>query len=150
MSEPAVYVRIAEGEPLPDISVYAPFRAVVVLDGPYSPDWQTEVSDWLVASGCHYMMAWGEGCSSWDDSVDYALLAVFDYGEIPDESMVWTTWHEREPLIDVFDFAQFGAMTDLPASAALILHIGITDRRDEFLRLWADAPTLIAQRDRLN
>ncbi len=150
MTDPVAYFRIAEGEKLPDVSDYAPFRAVVVIDGAYSPEWQTEVSAWLVAAGCRFMLAWGKDCSSWDDSVDYAVLDVFDYGEIPDESFVDTTWHEHEPLVDVFDFARFGTTMDLPDSAALIVHIGIKDRRDEFLQLWADAADLIAQRKRLN
>ena len=141
MSDPVAYVRIAEGEPLPDITAHAPFRAVVVIDAPYSQDWQKEVSDWLVASGCLYMMAWGEDCSSWDDSVDYANLDAFSYGKIPDESFVMTTWHERQTLIDVFWEAQFAAEHgDVLLKSSVIVHIGAVDRREEFLELWGAAP----------
>src|SRR5205085_10605757 len=62
VSDPVAYVRIAEGEPLPDISEYAPYRAVVVIDATHSDEWQNEVSKWLVDTGCLYMMAWGENC----------------------------------------------------------------------------------------
>jgi hypothetical protein len=144
VSEPIEYLRIFEGELLPDISVYAPFRAVIVIDAPYSPEWQGDVSKWLVAGGCLYMMAWGKDCSSWDDSVDYANLDVFAYEEIPDDRFVFTTWHEREALIDVFWFAQFSAEhPDVLLTSSLIVHVGSTSRREEFLRLWAAAPSAV-------
>ena len=135
------YVRIAEGEPLPDISSHAPFRAIVIIDAPYSNEWQGEVSDWLVASGCLYMMAWGEGCSSWDDSVDYANLEAFDYGDIPDDRFVMTTWHERQTLLDVVWQAQFACQHGtVELDESLIVHIGVHDRSEEFFGLWAAAP----------
>ena len=68
------YVRIFPGADLPDITHHAPFKAVVVLEAEYSNDWQNSVSEWLVASGCLYMMAWGPNCSTWDDSVDWANM----------------------------------------------------------------------------
>ena len=91
------YVRIAGGQPLPDISAFRPFKAIVVIDAPYSPEWQDLVSKWLVDSGCHYMMAWGEGCASWDDSVDWAILEEFEHCQIPAERYVMTSWHENQP-----------------------------------------------------
>ena len=127
-----VYAKIAEGEPLPDISSLAPFRAVVIIDASYSRDWQKEVSDWLVASGCLYMMAWGEDCSSWDDSVDYANLDAFDYGDIPDDRFVLTTWHERQALDDVFWEAQFASdHGTVQLDQTLIVDISRSDRSDE-------------------
>ncbi len=148
MSDPVAYVRIAEGESLPDISSHAPFRVVVVIDGPYSIEWQGKVSDWLVASGCLYMMAWGEGCSSWDDSVDYANMEAFDYGDIPEDRFVMTTWHEREPLIGVFWFSRFCAHDPFDLiEYSLIVHIGETDREAEFLALYEQAETWVDPED---
>lgn len=129
-----VYVRITEGEPLPEIAAYAPFRAVVVIDADYPALWQKEVSDWLVASGCLFMMAWGKDCVSWDDSVDYANLDRFAYGEIPDEHFVMTTWHEHQTLDEVFWDAQFAADHGLvELHTSLIVHISTADKSDEML-----------------
>ena len=140
MSDPVVYLRIVEGEPLPDITGHAPFRAVVVLDAPYSAEWQTAVSEWLVASGCLYMMAWGENCSSWDDSVDWANIEAFNHEDIPEESFVMTTWHEKEPLIGVFWFARFCAHDPYDLiRCSLIVHVGTVDRKREFLALYEQA-----------
>ena len=78
---------------------------MVILEGDYGADWQDEVSRWLVDSGCLYMMAWGPRCSSWDDSVDWANIGSFGDEEIPDAAFVMTTWHDDEPLDEVFWFA---------------------------------------------
>ncbi|HEX4737244.1 MAG TPA: hypothetical protein VH331_06765 [Allosphingosinicella sp.] len=126
------YFRIGEDAPLPDISPYAPFRAVVVLEAPFSTNWQDLVSKWLIESGCLYMMAWGEGCSGWHDAVDGAREGRFPSGEIPDDKFVMTTWHERETLEEVFWFAEFCAMhPDVELSTTLIIHVSPTARREE-------------------
>ncbi|HEY1607162.1 MAG TPA: hypothetical protein VGF77_16350 [Allosphingosinicella sp.] len=128
------YFRIGEDAPVPDIASYAPFRAVVVLEMPCSTDWQNLVSEWLVESGCLYMMAWGEGCSSWDDSVDWANLEQFSYGDIPGEKFVMTTWHEHQSLDEVFWCAGFCARhPDVELSSTLIIHVSPTARRSEML-----------------
>jgi hypothetical protein len=106
---------------------------VVVLEGIYSVDWQNSVSRWLVDSGCLYMMAWGEGCSSWDDSVDWANIDEFPNG-IPDDQFVMTTWHEEESLDEVFWFAGHCANHgDVDLADTLILHVSPAARRDEML-----------------
>jgi hypothetical protein len=119
-----IYLQLKPGSQLPDISGQRPFRAVVVIDEEVTPEWQNLVSSWLVKSGCLYMMAWGKNCSSWDDSVDYANGAAFNYGDIPEDHFVMTTWHEDEPLMEVFWYAKNSAVhptVDLPN--ILILHI---------------------------
>ena len=140
MDEPVHYLRIFEGEPLPEISKYSPFRAVVVIEAPYSERWQNDVSRWLVASGCLYMMAWGPNCTTWDDSVDYANLDQFEFGDIPDEHFVMTTWHERDSLDEVFWFAGFCAHHgNVELVNTLIIHISAEDAAEPMLRRFADA-----------
>lgn len=107
-AERVEYVHLPAGSALPTTS-YEPRRVIVIVEQEVSDDWQNAVSDWIVESGCLYMMAWGRDCSSWDDSVDYANLAQFDYGEVPEDKFVMTTWHEHEPLHEVFFFARMCA-----------------------------------------
>ena len=102
------YVQICPGRPLPSIAQFAPFRAVIVLNTEYDRAWQDEVSDWLVASGCLYVMAWGPDCSNWDDSVDWANLTA-NASEIPDAKFIMTTWHDDDTLEDTFWYAEFNA-----------------------------------------
>lgn len=79
-----------------------PFAAVVIIEMDVSDEWRDYVSRWLVQSGCLYMMAWGNECSFWDDCVDRALLQAFDFGDIPDDEFILTTWHDDEPLEEAF------------------------------------------------
>ena len=140
---PVTYVRISEQEELPPIQQYQPLRAVVVLEGSYSSEWQDKVSRWLVDNGCLYMMAWGPDCSSWDDSVDYAQVQKYLPGEAPDDEFVMTTWHDDEKLEEVFWFAQFCAYDSYDKiKQSLIVHVGDVDKRSEFLALFQRSETL--------
>jgi len=124
LCEKMKYIQIQQGSELPEIASMAPFRVVVVIEEVVSAEWQSIVSEWLVKSGCLYMMAWGNKCSSWDDSVDYANLSEFKYQEIPANKLVITTWHENEPLKEVFWFSKNNANhSEVKIKNTLVLHI---------------------------
>ena len=134
------YVRIKNNEELPDISKHKPFKCVVVIEQEIAPDWQVEVSNWLCSSGCMYMMAWGQDCSSWDDSVDQANIMQFQGEEIPDDSVVFTTWHEDEPLSEVFWFAKHTAHHEShDLKNTVVLHISVTEKSHQFKAEYANA-----------
>lgn len=123
------YVQAQDGEPLPDVGDLKPFMAIVVIEDHPSHEWQTRASKWLVDSGCRYMMAWGDDCGSWDDSVDLASLETFDFGDIPDEEFVMTTWHESDSLEEVFRFAKTLAHhPSVKLNNVLILHVNAGDK----------------------
>jgi hypothetical protein len=131
------YLRINSGDQLPDFEDFAPYKAVVVIDLAVDAGWQTRVSQWLVESGCLYMMAWGADCSSWDTSVDEANMRRFDYGDIPDDDFIMTTWHDDEPLAEVIWFAKVAAHhSTVEIDNVLFLHIGAEDRQAEFEELF--------------
>ena len=130
------YLQLRPESPLPlqDVSGLSPFRAVVVIQDPVTEKWQFEVSAWLVQVGCLYMMAWGSECSSWDDSVDVANLEQFHYEEVPEAKFVMTTWHENEPLKEVFWFSKNNAFHPVvEIKNTLILDISNTSHEREFL-----------------
>jgi hypothetical protein len=146
--DPVIYARIVEREELPFIEQYRPFRAVVILDGNYTDEWQDKVSRWLVDSGCLYTMAWGPNCSSWDYSVDYAQIRKYLPDEAPDEEFVMTTWHEDESLDEVFWFAQNCAYDPYDMiKHTLLVHIGDTDRETEFRALFERSKSLVKRQD---
>ncbi len=119
------YLQIQDGEPLPDVGDLKPFKAIVVIENRPSREWRIQASGWLVDSGCLYMMAWGDDCESWDDSVDLASLETFDFGEIPDDETIVTTWHESDSLEEVFRFAKTLAHhPTVKLNNVLILHVG--------------------------
>ena len=89
------------------------------------------------------MMAWGIECSKWDDSVDYANMEAFGYGDVPDESFVVTTWHEDEPLEEVFWFAQRAAKHQIEEiRTTVIIDISLQVRRDELIGKFVRAADL--------
>ena len=86
------------------------------------------------------MLAWGRDCSSWDDSVDYANLEEFNYGDIPDERHVMTTWHDNWSLSEVFEFAKNDArpMSDnVELKGTLLLHISTVDKQQQYELLFS-------------
>ncbi len=124
------YVHLMPGQNPPELGQVRPFRAVVVLEQATSPDWLGRVSEWLVASGCLYMMAWGEGCEAFHDRVDQARDAPFDGADIPDDQLVMTTWHDDEPLSETFWFAEHTAChPTVSIDETVILDVGPHERR---------------------
>ncbi|OAO03785.1 hypothetical protein A8B75_10675 [Sphingomonadales bacterium EhC05] len=112
-----------------------PSKFVVIIQDVVSEEWRDTISDWIVNSGCLYMMAWGNDCSKWDDSVDFANLSKHDFGDIPDENSVMTTWHEKEPLSDVFWYSKFCANDPaIKLEKTIILDIFEHDRKSEILK----------------
>ncbi len=62
--------------------------------------------------------------SSWDDSIDEAVLAEFDHGPIPDEHCVMTMWHDHQPLAKVFWVSAYAAgLDEVEFAATLLLHV---------------------------
>jgi len=139
MPSTPVYIHLARGSVPPDLGAIPPFRAIVIAEQAVPTDWQDEVSDWLVRSGCLFMMAWGGSCSSWDDSVDMANLRAFDYGEIPEDQFVMTSWHDDEPLSEVFSFAKGHALHgSVELQQTVLVHIADSPRQ-ELLQAYNEA-----------
>lgn len=140
MGIPPTYLQLVPNGELPTRETIAPFRCVVIIDAPVSDTWQISVSRWLVESGCLYMMAWGPGCSSWDDTVDMANLEEFDYGDIPEDRFVMTTWHTDESLAYVFWFAkELAHHPTVELCDTLLLHISPSASEAEMLAAFENA-----------
>ncbi len=111
-----------------------PFRCVIISETPCDDHWRNAVADALMAGACLYAICWGVDCSDWHDAVDSALLRAFDFGEVPDERHIMTTWHDKEPLDEALWFACHCA--DHPVAQldrTLLLHIAHSPREEELL-----------------
>lgn len=134
------YIHLRPGGGAPRLDDAPSFKAVVVIEADVTPEWQGQISDWLVRSGCRYMMAWGSKCIEWNDSVDEANLARFNFGEIPENHFVMTTSHDEEPLEDAFWFSQFCAMhPSLELAKTYIVHISSESREAQMLETFRHA-----------
>jgi len=133
------YIHLAPDSAPPAIRK-GPSKFVIVVEAEVSCEWQKRVSDWIVASGCLYMMAWGRKCSTWDDSVDWANIDQWGAGPIPESEFVVTTWHDDEPLAEVFWFAKTVAQhACIDLVDTIILDISTASRQNELLTLYEAA-----------
>ena len=140
MMKVPTYLHFTPGDIPPRLDGGAPFKAVLVIEDEVTPEWQTMISDWLVHSGCRYMMAWGRNGSDWDTSVDLANLRAFDFGEIPDDEFVMTTWHNDESLQETFWFSERVAFhPTLDLEQTYIIHISPNERAAELLLVFRAA-----------
>lgn len=132
------YLQLKPESALPDISSLNPFRCVVILEEAATPEWQAQISDWLVKAGCLYMMAWGKDCDTWEDSINHANLREFGHGDIPEEKFVITSLHVNESLMEVFWFAKRSAFhPKVEIRNTLLLHISETSKMQKFLAEYA-------------
>ncbi len=134
------YLHLAPGDTPPEMDRAAPSRAVVVVEADVEMPWRLLVCDWLVRSGCVYAMAWGRECELWHDCVDECHLAEFGFGDIPDARDAMTTWHDDEPLGDVFRFCQNCAShPHVDLTRTIIVHIAAAPREAELLAAYRAA-----------
>lgn len=117
-----------------------PYRAVLIAEGNVAEPWRNEVATWLVDSGCLYFIAWGVNCQGWHDSVDWAVVEKFSFGEIPDDQFIMTTWHENEPLSETFWFAgNCASHPDIDLQETLLVQVGPSNERTNVLAAYADS-----------
>lgn len=134
------YIQLQTIADITNININHPFKAVVIISKTISNDFRNEVSDWLVQNGCLYMMAWGEDCIAWDDSVDVANLEAFNWEDIPKDKSVVTTWHDDEALSEVFWFCKNCAIHPIiEINKTIILHVSSKNKCDAMSSAYAAA-----------
>ena len=134
------YLRLPENGALPTLPNVGQLGVAIVADIPVSNSRQNEIANWLYSSGCRYASTWGVDCSIWHDAMDWAEIAVWP-NDVPDNKFMMTTWHEDEPLDEMFWFIGNAARTydDKALDHILILNIGDTDRDLELRTKFAKA-----------
>ncbi|HZF95897.1 MAG TPA: hypothetical protein VEZ20_13620, partial [Allosphingosinicella sp.] len=117
------YLHLPPGREPPALTC-GPFRAAIVSEAEAPQEWRARIAEWLVKSGCLHVVAWGAECETWHDTVDWANLEAFAFGDIPDDSFVMTTWHADEPLSEALWFAgQCAFHPDVELAETIILHV---------------------------
>lgn len=140
MTSESEYLRLAPGDSPPEIVEWKPYKAVLVSEVACASEWQDLVGDWLIGSGCLYLMAWGVDCAGWEETVDWAGFRAFPDDDTPEDRFALTTCHAGESLEEVFWFAQYAAShatIELPRT--LIVHVSHSDRERELLDCFAVA-----------
>ena len=127
------YLHLRPGKIPPSLQA-KPYRLIIIADEEVSDEWRNQVAEWIWSIGARYVVAWGHSCEKWHDSVDWANLEAFDFGDVPDADHMMTTWHADEPISEAFWFAGFCAEhPDVELSETVILHIADDSRHEEIL-----------------
>jgi hypothetical protein len=136
------YLHLSPGNAPPPVDA-RPYRAVLIAEEAVTQVWRNEVASWLVESGCLYFIAWGVECEAWHDTVDWTVLEAFDFGDIPDNRFVMTTWHDKEPLSDALWFAGNSAWhPDIDLEGTVIVHVARDERRATMLELYRESQVM--------
>ena len=134
------YINVDSQSTLPDISALAPFKAVIIIEAEVSPARRAAVSEWLVSSGCAYIMAWGVDCAAWEASVGPSVRQDINDIEVPSERIVITTTHDGELLNSVFWFAKHTAMHPcFKLDNVVLLHLAPARRESELCAQYSAA-----------
>jgi hypothetical protein len=116
---------------------------VIVSEVKVTQEWRNGISEWLLKSGCLYVVAWGVECEEWHDTADWTNLEQFEFGHIPDDRFVMTTWHADEPLSEAMWFAgQCAFHPDIELDDTVIVHIADEAREAEMLENYAVSQTI--------
>lgn len=131
------YLRLAPESGLPHLTEGSAFRAIIIADSQTSSAWRGKVSQWLAATECCYLQAWGVACEQWHDAMDDAIVS---YDKSFADKLVITTWHADETLEDVFWFAKHCASHPVHTlQCTLLIHVAETDKREELRLAYAAA-----------
>jgi len=138
------YLHLSRGDEPPTLQ-HSPFCAVIVAEADASEDWRERITEWLVQSGCLYAVTWGQDCEKWHDSVDGANLREFDYGDIPEDRFVMTTWHEKKPLEEALWFAgQCAFHPTVTLKNTVIIDVSAEPREAAILKAFRESQELPA------
>lgn len=96
---------------------------------------RNDIASWIVQSGYLYFIAWCIECEAWHDTIDWTVLAGFNFGDIPDDKFVMTTWHDKEPLAEALWFAGHSAShPDIDLEETVIVHVAQEEQCTATLR----------------
>lgn len=84
-------------------------------------DEMMSVANWLVSSGCRYVVCAGLNCSEWHDTIDTADIIR----DPSTQNLIMTTWHENETIENVVWFSlNLTNFEDMAFENYLVLLIG--------------------------
>ena len=133
------YLHLSPNQAPPQV-IGEPFCAVIVSEVEVTQEWRKRIAEWLLKNGCLYVVAWGVDCEDWHDTVDWTNLEEFDFGDIPDDKFVMTSWHDGAPLSEALFFAgQCASHPNVELERTLILQIADEVGEAELMGAYANS-----------
>ena len=132
------YLQLSEQGELPQIGDLAPFKAVLAIEDPVSPERQRQLSEWLVDMGGIYVMICGSDCDGWQESIRSANLERVPLERMRAEEFVMITTHPHERLRAIFRYAKkFARHTHVETENLVTVHLSSRNREVEYHNLFA-------------
>lgn len=136
------YLHLRPNEAPPNLAS-APFRAAIAAEIEVTQDWRNRIAEWLLDSGCLYVVAWGVECEDWHDTVDWTNIEASDSDDIPDDKFVMTTWHPNEPLSEALWFlGQCAFHPSVELDETFIIHVANEGREAGMLETYSESQIL--------
>ena len=140
MTDKVTYLHLADGQPVPPLRQGPPFKAAVIIEQDCGKEWRAALCKWIVHSGCLSASTWGTSCEVWHDEIDHVNLSDFDWGDIPGDAFVLTSWHDHGELSEALFFvAECVEHPHVPLEVAIIIHISEEERKAELLAAFEKA-----------
>lgn len=131
------YLQLSENGELPQIGRLAPFKAVLAIEDPVSPQRQRQMSEWLVGMGVMYVMVCGSDDDNWQETIRRANLASVPIERMQPEQFVMITTHPHERLRSIFKYAKKHARhTHVKLETILTVHVSRQNREVEYRNLF--------------
>ncbi|RYE65474.1 MAG: hypothetical protein EOO81_12635 [Oxalobacteraceae bacterium] len=71
-------------------------------------------------------------------------MEEFDFGEVPDNRFIMTTWHDKEPLSEALWFSGNCAFhPDIELEETIIVHVAPEEQRATTLKLYDDSQAMV-------
>lgn len=106
------HLQIEQSKGLPAWSSCSPYLAVLWIFEGVKGQWQQNVSEWLIDTGCLYVLAWkgGVGGDSWIESLSEASKNAVARGQFAASHSLVTACYEYVALGEVIKFAEHEAV----------------------------------------
>jgi len=135
-----IYLCLSPDDPLEQPGQSEPARFLLIAEETTSQQYKESIAKALVRGNCLYFLAWGSESEAWHDAVDAANYELFESKSIPDERLIVTTWHDDEPLSEVFLFAKKNAFhPEVELQRTVLLHVSHVPQERKFLGEYAAA-----------
>jgi hypothetical protein len=102
------HLQIEQAKGLPTWTFHSPYLAVLWISEGVTDQWQQKISEWLIDTGCLYMLVWqgGVGGHDWIDSLNESGKKAVAVRNVAELHSVVSACYEYVALREVLNFAE--------------------------------------------
>ena len=132
------YIHINEGNTLPDISQYAPFKVLLSVDNAVNSQRQQDIANWLVQMGGMHVTVRAKEGSVWKSAIRKANLAKVNLDAMQPEQFVMVTMHPHVSLRNAFKLIKKHAWhTHVDLDFTVLVHVAEESSEMEYVSIFS-------------